>query len=238
MIDPYIAVALQTTVHHVAKRTEVEKNLSHIGNMIDLVCHICSLELPVRLIALGEGCIQGFADEILHLSSAEYAATMAADIPGWETDFLGDKAKHHGVYLLGQLKEKLPQYPDRFFNTVFLLDPAGHVIYKHRKNIVLFVEHSTTPHDVFDQWVKENGDGLEAFFPVATNRNRQYCRQRRRGRCLSGKLPRLRAERRGNSLPRIAARALGVTRRYGTCRTAPGRQTIRPTSWPRIAVPL
>jgi len=167
MIDPYIAVALQTTVRHVVRRDEVSKNLAHIGNMIDLVCHICSLELPVRLIALGEGCIQGFADEILHLSSAEYTATMAADIPGWETDALGEKAKHHGVFILGQLKEKLPQYPDRFFNTVFLIDPRGEVIYKHRKNVVLFVEHSTTPHDVFDQWVAESGDSIDAFFPVA-----------------------------------------------------------------------
>jgi predicted amidohydrolase len=167
MIDPYIAVALQTTVRHVTARNEVERNLAHIGNMVDLVCHICSLELPVRLIALAEGCIQGFADEILHLSSAEYTATMAADIPGWETDFLGERAKRHGIYLLAQLKEKLPQYPDRFFNTVFLIDPAGKVIYKHRKNVVLFVEHSTTPHDVYDQWIHEHGDTLEAFFPVA-----------------------------------------------------------------------
>jgi predicted amidohydrolase len=167
VIEPYMAVALQTTVRHCAKRSEVERNLVHIGNMIDLVCHICSLELPVRLIALGEGCIQGFADEILHLSSAEYTATMAAEIPGWETEFLAGKARQHGVFILAQLKEKLPQYPDRFFNTVFLVDPRGEVVYKHRKNVVLFVEHSTTPHDVYDQWVKENGDGLDAFFPVA-----------------------------------------------------------------------
>lgn len=167
MIDPYMAVALQTTVRHVTRRAEVERNLTHIGNMIDLVCHICSLELPVRLVALGEGCIQGFADEILHMSSAEYAATMAADIPGWETEFLGGKARQHGIYILGQLKEKLAQYPERFFNTVFLVDPQGEVIYRHRKNVVLFVEHSTTPHDVYDQWVLEHGEGLEAFFPVA-----------------------------------------------------------------------
>jgi predicted amidohydrolase len=167
MIDPYIAVALQTTVRHVTARAEVERNLRHIGNMIDLVCHICSLELPVRLIALGEGCIQGFADEILHLPPAEYSETMAAEIPGWETGMLGEKAKQHGVFLVGQLKEKLPQYPDRFFNTVFVIDPSGQVILKHRKNVVLFVEHSTTPHDVYDQWVQENGESLEAFFPVA-----------------------------------------------------------------------
>lgn len=167
MIDPYIAVALQTTVRHCTTRGETERNLVHIGNMLDLVCHICSLELPVRLVALGEGCIQGFADEILHLSSAEYTATMAAEIPGPESDFLAGKARQHGIFLIAQLKEKLPQYPDRFFNTVFVIDPAGQVIYKHRKNVVLFVEHSTTPHDVYDQWIRENGDTLEAFFPVA-----------------------------------------------------------------------
>jgi len=167
MIDPYIAVALQTTVRHCETRSETERNLSHIGTMIDLVCHICALELPVRLVALGEGCIQGFADEILHLSSAEYAATIAAEIPGPESDYLADKARQHGIFLIAQLKEKLPQYPDRFFNTVFIIDPAGHIIYKHRKNVVLFVEHSTTPHDVYDQWISENGDTLDAFFPVA-----------------------------------------------------------------------
>lgn len=167
MIDPYIAVALQTTVRHVTSRDECERNLVHIGNMIDLVCHICALELPVRLIALGEGAIQGFADEILHLSSAEYTRIMAADIPGPETDFLAEKARAKGVFILAQLKEKLPDYPDRFFNTVFLVDPAGKVVYKHRKNVVLFVEHSTTPHDVYDQWTAEHGDGLDAFFPVA-----------------------------------------------------------------------
>lgn len=167
MIEPYIAVALQTTVRHCVKRSEVERNLTHIGRMIDLVCHICSLELPVRLVALGEGCIQGFVDEVLHLSPAEYAATMAAELPGPETEFLGDKARQHGIFLLAQLKEKLPEFPDRFFNTVFLVDPAGRIIYRHRKNVTLFVEHSTTPHDVFDEWTKIHGDSLEAFFPVA-----------------------------------------------------------------------
>ncbi len=166
-IDPYMAVALQTKVQHVATREDVRVNITHIGNMIDLVCHICSLELPVKLITFGEGAIQGFVDEILHLSCEEYTRTMAADMPGWETDLLGEKAKQHGVYILGQLKTKNPDFPDRFFNTVFLIDPAGDVIWTHQKNIVLFVEHSTTPHDVYDAWVEKYGDGLDAFFPVA-----------------------------------------------------------------------
>ena len=167
MIDPYIAVALQTTVRHVVNRDEVEVNLNHIGSMIDLVTHICSLELPVRLICLGEGAIQGFVDEIINMSPPEYAEKMATTLPGPESDFLAAKAREKGCFIMAQLKVTLPEYPDRFFNAVFIVDPSGEVIYTHYKNIVLFVEHSTTPHDVYDDLVAKHGDGLETFSPVA-----------------------------------------------------------------------
>lgn len=167
MIAPYTAVALQTSVHNVPTRQEVEKNLRHIGNMIDLVMHICSLELPVRLITLGEGAIQGFIDEILDMEQAQYTEVMAADLPGWETEMLADKAKQHGCYIVAQLKTKHAKFPGRFFNTVFMIDPQGEIVYEHQKNIILYTEHSTTPHDVYDDWVAEHGDSLETFFPVA-----------------------------------------------------------------------
>lgn len=167
MIEPYMAVALQTTVRHVTTRAAVEKNLKHIGDMIDLVQHICSLELPVRLIALGEGAIQGFVDEILDMGQAEYTEVMAADMPGWETEALGEKAKQHGCYIIATLKTKNPKFPNRFFNTIFIVGPDSKVCYQHQKNIVLHVEHSTTPHDVYDEWIAEHGDSLETFFPVA-----------------------------------------------------------------------
>ena len=119
-MDPYLAVGLQTKIKHVTSREEVKRNLNHIGNMIDMVTHMCSLELPVKLIALGEGAIQGFVDEILDMDQSVYAKSMAAEIPGFETDFLGEYAKNKKTFIIGQLKEKLPKYPDRFFNTVFI----------------------------------------------------------------------------------------------------------------------
>ena len=42
MIDPYLAVALQTKVKHVKTRNEVQVNLDHIGNMIERWLHICA----------------------------------------------------------------------------------------------------------------------------------------------------------------------------------------------------
>jgi predicted amidohydrolase len=167
MIEPYTTVALQTSVRNVKTRAEVQQNLSHISNMIDLVIHMCSLELPVRLIALGEGAIQGFIDEILDMDQARYTEVMAADMPGWETEALGEKAKQHGCYIIAQLKTRHADYPERFFNTVFIVDPSGEVVYQHQKNIILFAEHSTTPHDVYDDWVAKHGDTLDTFFPVA-----------------------------------------------------------------------
>ena len=146
MIDPYLAVALQTKVKHVKTRNEVQVNLDHIGNMIEMVTHMCSLELPVRLIALGEGAIQGFVDEILDMNQAEYAKTMAAEIPGPETDFLGKLAKEKGTYIIGQLKEKLPEYKDRFFNTIFIIDENGDVIYKHHKLSLIHIYEPTRPY--------------------------------------------------------------------------------------------
>ena len=167
MIKPYNAVALQTNVLNVPDRHEVPRNLEHIGNMVDLVTHICSIELPVRLVALGEGAIQGFIDEIINMDQATFIETMAADIPGPETDFLAEKAREKDIYIIAQLKTRMKEFPDRFFNTIFIVDPNGDVIYQYHKNIVLIVEHSTTPHDVYDEWVKLHGDDLDAFFPVA-----------------------------------------------------------------------
>ena len=45
MIDPYLAVGLQTKIKHVATRPEVEKNLIHIGNMIDMVTHLSLIHI-------------------------------------------------------------------------------------------------------------------------------------------------------------------------------------------------
>jgi len=90
---------------------EVEVNLAHIGNMIDLVTHICSLELPVRLITLGEGAIQGFVDEILDMEQSEYAETMAAEIPGPETDALDGKGETERLFHTGPAENEERKIP-------------------------------------------------------------------------------------------------------------------------------
>ncbi|WP_213954391.1 nitrilase-related carbon-nitrogen hydrolase [Variovorax sp. dw_954] len=170
MIPIYTAIGLQTRtfdcMYSLSDTPNFKRNLDHICNMID-VAVLSSIENPVKLLALAEGAIQGFPDELRDWDTAAYAARGAIDIPGPVTDVLAERAVKWGIYIIAQAKARMPEFPDRFFNTMFIIDPAGKIIHQHRKNIIFTIEHSTTPHDVYDQWVEMFGDDLDAFFPVA-----------------------------------------------------------------------
>ena len=96
------------------------------------------------------------------------ARECAIDIPGPETRFLGDLARRFNTFVMAQAEATHPEFPDRFFNVGFAIDPSGEVILKHYKITTLYpVEHSVTPHDVWDRWIELYGLNLDSFFPVA-----------------------------------------------------------------------
>ena len=98
-----------------------------------------------------DGFVQPYTleERLLHVKEAERMLDTGIT---WLCDGIGNDAKH-----------KMGNAP----NSEFIVGPDGKVCYQHQKNIVLHVEHSTTPHDVYDDWIAEHGDSLEAFFPVA-----------------------------------------------------------------------
>jgi predicted amidohydrolase len=168
MPDPYTAVGLIPTVRGIRKRAEIQRNLEHISHLIAAASWLSSLDLPVRLVLLPEGALQGFTDEVFDLDHVTYANESAIDVPGPETDYLGQLARHWNTYIMGQAKARHPAFPDRFFNVGFAIDSSGEVILKHHKLATLYpVEHSMTPHDVWDRWIELYGRTLDAFFPVA-----------------------------------------------------------------------
>ncbi len=128
MVQPYTAVGLIPTVRGVRKRAEIERNLEHIAHMIAAASWLSSLDLPVRLVAVPEGALQGFTDKVFDLDHVTYARETAIDIPGPETRFLGDLARHWNVFIMGQAKARHEAFPDRFFNVGFAIDPKGEVV--------------------------------------------------------------------------------------------------------------
>jgi len=167
MIEPYMAVALQTSFRGVRDRKEIKVNLEHIYEVMSAAIWLTDVEMPVRLVALAEGALQGFTDEVFDMDHLEYYEKIAIDIPGEETDRLGEMAKTFNTYIIAQARGKNPDFPDRYFNIAFIVDPRGKVIHKYHKLQVYVKEHSTTPHDIWDLWVEKYGCNLNAFFPVA-----------------------------------------------------------------------
>ena len=167
MIKPYTAVGLVPVVRGIRKREDIRINLEHLAHMFKAAAWLSSLDLPVRLIALPEGALQAFNDEVLDLDHVQYARECAIDIPGAETEALGALARQYNVFIMAQAKAQHPDWKDRFFNVGFILDPKGEIILRHYKVSPLFpVEHSVCPHDIFDWWVEKYGLTLDAFWPV------------------------------------------------------------------------
>jgi predicted amidohydrolase len=167
MIRPYTAVGLIPTVRGIRKRADIAVNIEHLTHLVKAAAWLSGLDQPVRLIAIPEGALQAFNDEVLDLDHVKFANECAIDIPGPETDALGEIARDHDAYVMAQAKARHEDWPDRFFNVGFILDPKGKVILKHYKVSPLFpVEHSVCPHDIYDWWIEKYGRTLDAFWPV------------------------------------------------------------------------
>jgi len=165
--DPYVALALQPAFKGVRKKDQIMDNIENISMLMDVAIWMSETELPVRLIAIPEGALQGFADEIFDMSHADYLNAIAIEIPGKETDALAKKARQHQAYVICQARGTDERLPGYYFNWAFIIDPDGNLIHKAAKHQVYYKEPSTTPHDVYDKWIEAFGDSLDAFFPVA-----------------------------------------------------------------------
>ncbi len=166
-LKPYMALALQPQMRGAHQRADIMLNIEHIAELMHAAVWLCGIDLPVRLMALPEGALQGFTDEIFDWDHEEYVDKLAIDLPGPESRALGDLARHFKAYVIAQAKVTHPQFPRRFFNCGFILGPDGTIVHRHYKLQVFAREHSTVPHDVWDRWVELHGTGLDAFFPVA-----------------------------------------------------------------------
>jgi hypothetical protein len=62
----YFALALQSSFHGVRDRSAA--NIESVSILIDVAIWMSETELPVRLIAIPEGTLQGFADEVFDMN--------------------------------------------------------------------------------------------------------------------------------------------------------------------------
>lgn len=95
-------------------------------------------------------------------SISGWADKAALEMHGPEYEELGKLAQEGKLYLAGNAYEADPKFPGLYFQTSFLIEPAGNVILRYRRLNSMF---APTPHDVWDKYLDIYG--LEGVFPVA-----------------------------------------------------------------------
>lgn len=91
-----------------------------------------------------------------------WAHKAALEMNGPEYEALGRIAEENRAYVAGNAYEQDPKFPSLFFQTCFVVEPAGKVVYRYRR---LNSMSSPTPHDVWDRYL--DAYGIEGVFPVA-----------------------------------------------------------------------
>lgn len=93
---------------------------------------------------------------------AEWLEKGCAPVPGPITAHFAELARELGVYIGGNQFESDPEWPDRFFNTSWLIDPDGEVVLRYRR---VHTAMWCSPHDVWDDYLARYG-GLDQVWPV------------------------------------------------------------------------
>ena len=104
--------------------------------------------------------LQGFP---LWESAEEWIAKACFRIPGSpEIERLQRIASDLGVYIGANAYEAPDEWPGRYFNCSFLIDPSGDVILKYRR---VSTAEAASPHDILDAYLDKHG--IEGLWPVA-----------------------------------------------------------------------
>ena len=173
MVEPYSVVALSPRTINVESSEQCLANVKRINEFMDTAVMVGAWEgAPVRLVVMPEMAIQGMIANTPGNRAAE--AKFAVTIPGPETEELGRKARELDTYIASELyMVRDDDFPDRYFNVAFIIDPAGEVVYKRYKATSDAYEGgmlgNSNPHDVWDEFIEKKGDGdvMNAIFPVA-----------------------------------------------------------------------
>jgi predicted amidohydrolase len=113
-----------------------------------------------NLVVFPEFNLQGFP---LTESAEEWISKACFQIPGSpEIERLQRIAQDHGIFLGANGYEAPPEWPGRYFNCSFLIDPSGEVILKYRR---VSTAQAASPHDVLDEYLDKHG--IEGLWPVA-----------------------------------------------------------------------
>jgi len=163
-VPSYQATAVQFVTQVVDAPEDNERVVkTNLDRALDLVDYV--FEDPryaSKLLVFPEFFLTGVPESRRH---EEYLA-RAMTIPGDVTAAFGERARRYGAYIAGNAFERDEEWPDRVFNTSWIVGPGGEVVLRYRKlnDTQTYMPTSTNPGDIYSAYVERYG--IQALFPV------------------------------------------------------------------------
>lgn len=165
MIAPYNVACIQTAIRQVRDpATRDETVRENLYRSISLMEYAAIRFGQPKLVVLPEFYLTG-ADH-LRRTIREWTE-VACRIPGPETDALGRAAQELKMYIAGGTMEYDSEWPNRWFNSAFIIGPSGDLLLKYRKHNGADTQgHTTysTPSGCYTDYVEKYGE--DGLFPV------------------------------------------------------------------------
>ena len=130
----------------------------NLAQALELIDSASQGREPAQLVVLPEFALQGPPHG---LPAAAWIEKACCPVPGAITEPLQELAHRRHIYIGAHQFESDPEWPGRYFNTCFLIDPAGTVILRYRRiNTAAF----PSPHDFMDAYLARYSTA--EIFPV------------------------------------------------------------------------
>lgn len=159
------ATCMQTINHVVNAARDREQAMAIVNRSIDRWETLLDMAAGTsggikQLYLFPEFNLQGFP---LRESADEWIRKACFRIPGSpEIERLQRIASRLGIYIGANGYESPDEWPGRYFNCSFLIDPSGDVILKYRR---VSTAQANSPHDLLDAYLDKHG--IEGLWPVA-----------------------------------------------------------------------
>lgn len=161
-IEPWRASCIQTVSKLAVTAPDrdgawsiIDGNVAHAVALIEAAIAAAD---PPRLVVLPEFAFQGPPHG---LPAADWIAKACCGVPGRITAPLQELARRRRIYVAAHQFEIDAEWPGRYFNSCFLIDPAGAVILRYRRiNTAAF----PSPHDFMDAYLARYS--ITEVFPV------------------------------------------------------------------------
>jgi predicted amidohydrolase len=160
----YRALALQARCRSVNAVTDRADARAIMKDSIDrlrrqIASSVAFIGADCRLVVLPEYVLTGHpVGEPIEV----WADKAAIEMNGPEEESLASIARDHKVFLAANAYELDPNFPELYFQSCLVYDPAGATVLRYRRINSLF---TPTPHDVWDRYLQIYG--LDGVFPVA-----------------------------------------------------------------------